>query len=167
VGQYQQAVDSYNECIRQRPEFGETYWSLANLKTYRFDDTALGDMQRRVAAGGLTMSSEVNFHFAIAKALEDSGDFERAWEYYTSGNRLQRKEVSYDPVQTEVINDRLIATYSASSSRRTVEAQSRRRTDLHRRAAALGFNAARADPREPAQSRAPANYPTSAASPPG
>ena len=113
VGQYQPAVDSYNECIRQRPEFGETYWSLANLKTYRFDDAALGDMQRRVAAGGLTASSEVNFRFAIAKALEDSGDFERAWEFYASGNQRQRKEVSYDPVQTEVVNDRLIATYSA------------------------------------------------------
>jgi len=113
VGQYQQSVDSYNECIRQRPEFGETYWSLANLKTYRFDDTALTEMQRRVAAGGLTVSSEVNFRFAIAKALEDRGDFERAWEAYASGNQLQRKQVSYDPVQTEVINDRLIATFSA------------------------------------------------------
>jgi tetratricopeptide (TPR) repeat protein len=113
VGQYLPAVDSYAECIRQRPEFGETYWSLANLKTYRFDDTALAEMQRRVATGGLTVSSEVNFRFAIAKALEDRGDFDRAWEYYASGNQLQRTEVSYDPVQTEVVNDRLIETYSA------------------------------------------------------
>ncbi len=113
VGQYQPAVDSYNECIRQRPELGETYWSLANLKTYRFDHAALSDMQRRVAAGGLSVSSEVNFRFAIAKALEDRGDFEPAWEFYASGNQLQRKEVSYDPVQTEVVNDRLIATFSA------------------------------------------------------
>jgi tetratricopeptide (TPR) repeat protein len=113
VGQYQPAVNSYNECIRQRPEFGETYWSLANLKTYRFDDAALTEMQRRVAAGGLTVSSEVNFRFAIAKALEDRGEFDRAWEFYASGNQLQRKEVSYDPVQTEVINDRLIETFSA------------------------------------------------------
>lgn len=113
VGQYQQAVDSYNECIRYRPEYGETYWSLANLKTYRFDDAALQEMQQRVAAGGLTTSSEVNFRFAIAKSFEDRGDFERAWEFYSTGNQRQRKEVSYDPVQTEVINDRLVATCTA------------------------------------------------------
>jgi hypothetical protein len=106
-------VDSYKECIRQRPEFGETYWSLANLKTYRFDDAAVAEMRRRVESGGLTISSEVNFRFAIAKALEDRGDFEAAWEYYASGNQLQRSQVSYDPVQTEVINDRLIETFSA------------------------------------------------------
>jgi tetratricopeptide (TPR) repeat protein len=113
VGQYQEAVDSYNACIRHRPEYGETYWSLANLKTYHFDDAALEGMQQRVAAGGLTASSEVNFRFAIAKSFEDRGEFDRAWEFYSSGNQLQRKEVSYDPVQTEVVNDRLIATYTA------------------------------------------------------
>jgi tetratricopeptide (TPR) repeat protein len=113
VGQYQAAVDSYRECIRQRPEFGETYWSLANLKTYRFDDATLAEMQRRVEGGGLTASSEVNFLFAIAKALEDRGEYEHAWEFYTRGNQAQRKQVSYDPVQTEVVNDRLIETFSA------------------------------------------------------
>lgn len=112
VGQYQGAVDSYNECIRQRPEFGETWWSLANLKTYRFDDATLAEMQRRVAGGGLTASSEVNFLFAIAKAFEDRGEFGNAWEFYTRGNQTQRKQVSYDPVQTEVVNDRLIETFS-------------------------------------------------------
>ena len=38
VGDYDEAVASYNACIREAPDTGETYWSLANLKTYRFDD---------------------------------------------------------------------------------------------------------------------------------
>ena len=68
------------------------------------------EMERRVAAGGLTVQSEVNFLFALGKAYEDRGDFERAWDYYSSGNTRQRAEVSYDPVQTEVMNDRLVAS---------------------------------------------------------
>jgi len=112
VGQYDEAVAAYDECIRLRPESGETYWSLANLKTYRFDDEAVADMERRLAGGGITVQSEVNFEFALAKAYEDRGDFERGWSHYRAGNRRQRAEVSYDPVHTEVMNDRLIRVFT-------------------------------------------------------
>jgi len=113
VGRYREAVASYDACIRQLPDFGETYWSLANLKTYRFDDAAVAEMERRVADTGLTVQSEVNFLFALGKASEDRGDYDRAWGFYRSGNAKQRTEVSYDPVQTETMNDRLVRVFSA------------------------------------------------------
>ncbi len=113
VGRYDEAVASYTECIRQVPESGETYWSLANLKTYRFDDATIAEMKRRVAGSGLTASSEVNFLFALGKACEDRGDFEPGWHFYQAGNTKQRAQVSYDPVQTETMNDRLLKVFSA------------------------------------------------------
>jgi tetratricopeptide (TPR) repeat protein len=113
VGRYHEAVASYDACIRQLPDFGETYWSLANLKTYRFDDATVAEMERRVSGTGLTVQSEVNFLFALGKAHEDRGDYDRAWEFYRSGNAKQRTEVSYDPVQTETMNDRLVRVFSA------------------------------------------------------
>jgi tetratricopeptide (TPR) repeat protein len=122
VGRYDEAVASYAECIRQRPDLGETYWSLANLKTYRFADDVVAEMDRRVHGGGLSVQSEVNFLFALAKAHEDRGDFDRAWSFYRSGNAKQRAEVTYDPVQSEAMNDRLIGVFSAEflQSRRGV-----------------------------------------------
>ena len=113
VGRYDEAVASYDACIRQRPDLGETYWSLANLKTYRFGDDTVAEMERRVSGGGLKVQSEVNFLFALGKAYEDRGDFDRAWDFYRSGNAKQRAEVTYDPVQTESMNDRLVRVYSA------------------------------------------------------
>jgi tetratricopeptide (TPR) repeat protein len=112
VGRYQAAVDSYQACITQRPDLGESYWSLANLKTYRFDSSAIGEMERQLRDAELSVQSEVNFLFALAKAYEDRGEFEHAWSYYQRGNRRQRQEVNYDPVQTETTNDRLIAVFS-------------------------------------------------------
>jgi tetratricopeptide (TPR) repeat protein len=113
VGDYDGAVASYNACIREVPENGETYWSLANLKRYRFDDAMVAEMERRVAAGGADAQSEVNFLFALGKAYEDRGDFDGAWHFYRTGNEKQRAEVSYDPVQTEAMNDRLVSVYTA------------------------------------------------------
>ena len=73
VGQYQEAVDAYNACIRQRPEFGETYWSLANLKTYRFDDAraraACSSASRRADSRRLRKSISC---FAIAQGVRRS-----------------------------------------------------------------------------------------------
>ena len=100
-------------CVHpQRPDTGEAYWSLANLKTYRFSDEAVAEMEQRARGSGLTVQSEVNFLFALGKAWEDRGDYERAWAYYREGNTKQRGEVAYDPVQTETISDRIIAAFS-------------------------------------------------------
>ncbi len=122
VGRYHEAVASYDACIALRPDLGETYWSLANLKTYRFDDETVSEMEKRIAGGGLSTQSEVNFLFALGKAYEDRGNFERGWEYYRSGNDKQRAASSYDPVQTEVLNDRIVNVFTREflESRREV-----------------------------------------------
>lgn len=114
VGNYDHAVASYLACMREAPDFGETYWSLANLKTYRFDDATVADMEQRVAAKGASPQSAVNFLFALGKAYEDRSDYERAWERYRLGNETQRAQIKYDPVQTEVMNDRILQVFDAA-----------------------------------------------------
>jgi tetratricopeptide (TPR) repeat protein len=111
VGQRQEAIEAYRECIRLRPDNGESYWSLANLKTYRLSDEDVAAMEKRLAQGDLTHQSRVNFLFAMAKAQEDRGNFERAWDYYVEGNAAQRMQEKYDPVATEVVNDAIIEVF--------------------------------------------------------
>ena len=113
VGDYDAGVASYLACMREAPDFGETYWSLANLKTYRFDDSMVSEMEQRVAAKNANPVSTVNFLFALGKAYEDRGDYERAWERYRQGNETQRAQIKYDPVQTEVMNDRILEVFDA------------------------------------------------------
>jgi hypothetical protein len=70
-------------------------------------------MAQLAAAPDVSPESEVNFLFALGKAWEDRGEFGRAWDYYRSGNEKQRAQVAYDPVQTEVMNDRIVKVYTA------------------------------------------------------
>lgn len=111
VGRQDEAVAAYRECIRLRPDNGESYWSLANLKTYTLTDEDIAAMEKRLANDDLARQSRANFLFAMAKALEDRGDYERAWEYYVQGNALQRSEEKYDPVSTEVAHDSVIEVF--------------------------------------------------------
>ncbi|MDE0271786.1 MAG: sulfotransferase, partial [Gammaproteobacteria bacterium] len=115
VGRQREAIDAYRECIRVRPDNGETYWSLANLKTYRLTGDDMRAMESALArADELTDQSAVNFLFALAKAHEDAGDFDTAWDYYQRGNAKQRMLEHYDPVQTETANDEIIETFDGA-----------------------------------------------------
>ena len=112
VGRLDEAVRAYHDCIDVKPNNGETYWSLANLKTYRFSDEQLAEMEKRVEDGNTSGDkSEVNFLFALGKAYDDRQDYERAWHYYDRGNNKQRMLVQYDPVHTETINDGIIEVF--------------------------------------------------------
>ena len=111
-GDFEGAVASYDGCRQLTPDSGETYWSLANLKTYRFDDDMVAAMEAQAASPELASMSRVNFLFALGKAYEDRGDYEQAWDRYRRGNEIRRAEVAYDPVQTEAVNDRMVATFT-------------------------------------------------------
>ncbi len=115
IGRQREAIEAYRECIRVRPDNGETYWSLANLKTYQLTAHDMRAMESALErADELTDQSAVNFLFALAKAHEDAGDFDAAWDYYQRGNAKQRMLEHYDPVQTETANDEIIETFDAS-----------------------------------------------------
>jgi len=113
IGRQDEAIRAYRECIRLKPDNGESYWSLANLKIYRLSDEDIAEIETRLEQADLTDQSRVNFLFAVAKACEDRGDYDRAWDYYQQGNRTQRMLVSYDPVQTEVVNDSIVSVFDA------------------------------------------------------
>jgi tetratricopeptide (TPR) repeat protein len=107
IGQQAEAIDAYRRAAALRPQNSEAWWSLSNLKTFRFEDAEVEAMQRQLAADKLTEETRAQFSFAIAKAHEDRGEYARAFELYTEGNRLRRRLEHYDPVQTEVINERI------------------------------------------------------------
>lgn len=113
IGRTDDAVAAYRECISKYPAFGEAYWSLANLKTFRFTDDELVTMEKNVDSERLLEETRVCFNFALGKAYEDRGDFDRAFSYIDRGNSMRRFNEHYDPVQTEVIHDRIIDTFSA------------------------------------------------------
>ena len=70
-------------------------------------------MERQLARDDLGEEQRVQFSFALAKAREDRGEYSRAFELYAAGNRARRALEHYDPVQTEMIHDRIRAVFDA------------------------------------------------------
>jgi len=91
-----ECVQTYRKSIELAPQLGEAYWSLANLKTFRFTPADIAAMQAQLATGRLTNDDRLQFHFALGKAFEDARQFAESFEHYREGNRLRRAAVGYD-----------------------------------------------------------------------
>jgi tetratricopeptide (TPR) repeat protein len=101
VGRVEEAIASYRNAYRVRPDFGDAYWSLANLKTYRFTDGEIAEMERRAGDRATAPVDRWHLCFALGKAFEDRGEYERSFARYAEGNRLRRESVRYDPERAE------------------------------------------------------------------
>jgi tetratricopeptide (TPR) repeat protein len=101
VGRTQEAVESYRGAALARPRFGEAYWSLANLKTYRFSDAEIALMRADEASSNVKLEDRYHLCFALGKALEDGGNYAESFAYYERGNALKKHEIAYRPEPLE------------------------------------------------------------------
>ena len=97
VGRLDESIEAYRKCIRLSPEVGEAYWSLANLKTFRFSDDDIEDMRKQVTAKGGDADDQAHLAFALGKALEDRGEYDESFKFYRRGNAIRRIEHRYNP----------------------------------------------------------------------
>ncbi|KUR71264.1 sulfotransferase [Novosphingobium fuchskuhlense] len=92
-----EAIDAYMAATADRPDFGDAWWSLANLKTYRFSPESIAVMQGRLEAPETADVDRIHIAFALGKALEDAGDHEGSWAAYVRGNAMHRASNGYIP----------------------------------------------------------------------
>ena len=103
-GNSKEAIDSYRAVLKNSPEHGEAYYSLGNLKTYRFEDDELDLMIRQEQGDRLRAMDRIYLNFALGKAYEDKGDYESAFSFYQKGNSLKKIQSRYD---AEAMRDEL------------------------------------------------------------
>ena len=96
LGKQSEGIDAYRRAIALLPSLGEVYWSLANLKTFRFTAEEIAAMRHQLIRADLADEDRLHFEFALGKALEDMGAFEESFAHYKSGNALRRKTAHYD-----------------------------------------------------------------------
>jgi tetratricopeptide (TPR) repeat protein len=101
LGQQSEAVESYHAATTARPNYGDAYWSLANLKTYRFTDSEIERMSREESNTRTPQVDRYHLCFALGKALEDRGEFAESFRYYERGNALKKSAVRYRPQSIE------------------------------------------------------------------
>ena len=106
LGRGAQAIAEYRLAAGVRPGYGDAYWSLANLKTYRFEEQELAMMRSAESNPAIATADRYHLCFALGKAYEDREQFAESFSYYARGNELKRAVSRYRPEVME-LNTRL------------------------------------------------------------
>lgn len=112
IGQRADAITAYRNCIAVDASYGEAYWALANMKTYKFTAQDVETMQVMAKHGNLRQDARVHLRFALGRALDDAEQYEEAFQNYAAGNALQRARVPYDADNTTQVVRRSIAQFT-------------------------------------------------------
>jgi len=95
VGRMNEAIEAYRKCIKINPAFGVAWWSLADLKTFRFlpDDRVM--LAAQLERDDVPDGQRCHLEFALGKILEDAGETAESFEHYAKANALRRPYISY------------------------------------------------------------------------
>ena len=95
LGKTDQAIQSYQSAYKIKPDHGEAYFSLANLKTYNFSTVELNTMREQAQRVDLSLRDKAYFHFALAQGCESAGEFDEAFFHLEQGNKIKNGQSRY------------------------------------------------------------------------
>jgi tetratricopeptide (TPR) repeat protein len=95
AGRQGDAIAAYRRCIELCPGMGDAYWSLANLKTFRFDPADLTAMRGQLERGDISEVQRCSLEFSLGKGAEDEGLYAESMQWYLAANARRRKREAY------------------------------------------------------------------------
>ncbi|MDX1480826.1 MAG: sulfotransferase [Woeseiaceae bacterium] len=112
LGEQEAAVASYRRAIELKPDHAEAWWSLANLKTFRFREQEVEAMQGLLEQSDLADEARAQLNNALGLEYENRGDYALAFEHFRACNAIRRQHEQYDPMDTEATYDRIIELFT-------------------------------------------------------
>lgn len=94
AGQRDAAIAAYRRAVSLKPEAGEGWWGLANLKVGALgpqDDAVM----RRALAGPLEDEDRMHLAYALGRCAEDAGETAEAFAHYATGAALARQRPGF------------------------------------------------------------------------
>ena len=125
IGEQDEAIEVYRRALKANPYFVDTYWNLANLKTFRFTDDEVDEMERLLNHPEIPDESQVFLLNALGFAYEGRKDYTAAFNNFARGNAIKRRLEYYDSVNTEFLFDRIIEIFDTARLATQPEADDR------------------------------------------
>ena len=97
LGRREESIEAYRAAAAARRNYGDAYWSLANLKTYRFTNEEIESLRAAESSPDIAPVDRYHMCFALGKAFEDAANYLESHRYYERGNAQKRAESRYRP----------------------------------------------------------------------
>jgi len=100
AGRRNDSIAAYRRAVELKPEYGEAWWGLADLKTSVLGEEDRHAMRSQLELARVSELNRIGINFALGKALDDAGEYEQAFHHYETGNALKHKAIRYDVADT-------------------------------------------------------------------
>ena len=110
-GSFRDALTHYGRAIAVRPHYPEPHFNRSEIKHFHRGDADLAALEALVESSKLSAGKKTYIHFALAKALDDTGDYIRAFEHLRTGNALKRGQIHYDEAALLTFFERTAAVF--------------------------------------------------------
>jgi tetratricopeptide (TPR) repeat protein len=107
AGRMDAAEDAFRAALALDPNVVAPWYHLARLKRFAAGDPDIAAMEEVLSGLAPGTEGRMQVSYALGKAWEDSGDFERAFAYYEDANRIARSLHPPDLDQVEADHDLL------------------------------------------------------------
>ena len=121
VGNRSESEQSYINAIKNFPLCGEAYWSLANLKTYKFSYKQIKSMESALKEN-IHDLEKIQMLFALGKAHESNKNFDVSFKYYEEGNWLHRKTLDYNAQENSDSINKTIKFFNKNTNKLNFDA---------------------------------------------
>jgi tetratricopeptide (TPR) repeat protein len=105
------AIEALRKAAAIRPDFGEPWWGLANLKSFTFDGDDLAAMQAALGKA-IPEADAIHFNFALGRAFDQRREYRRAFDHYAAGNRLRAQSLPRAQMRVTGLVDAAVATFT-------------------------------------------------------
>jgi tetratricopeptide (TPR) repeat protein len=106
-GKLDEAMAHYGRALAIRPDYIEVHYNRAEIKNFERGDADLRMLEALCESEALCERDDLtprgssvrrapHIHFALAKALDDGGDYARSFERLGQGNARKRSQIQYD-----------------------------------------------------------------------
>lgn len=96
-GQADHAAHHYRQLLQQRPDDGEAWMGLAQLKSGQLDDQDIRTLQALLAGDGGDPGNRIALGFALGQALHDRQRYAEAFAAWEQANWLLCQRKPWDP----------------------------------------------------------------------
>jgi len=112
LGDQDGAIAAFRASLKTNPLYAEAYWSLANLKTFRFEDQDVDDMLALIDDERIPAEGQVQLNNALGLEFHGRKEYDRSFEFIDRGNNLRREQEFYDRIENEERIDLTIDAFS-------------------------------------------------------
>lgn len=119
LGEIQESLRSVNKAIEINPADGRAHYLRSDLATQSKHNNHITELKYSLAAQKQPDSDEMLLRFALAKELEDAGQFAESFSQLEQATRMFRQSIKYDvESDLKVIRD-LISLHTGEALRST------------------------------------------------